>query len=134
MRNYAARRYQAMDVGAMSGPRLLVLVYSQIVASLKRAQAAVQSRDHAARADAICRARDLIHELAATLDRDAGGELADNLLGLYEFFVRELTQIDFRPDAARLARIVEMITTLHQAWAEAARQSEGDSLPVAINQ
>lgn len=133
MSNYIARRYQAMDIGAMSGPRLLLMVYAQIVAALRKGHAAILAGDHEGRSQALCRARDLIHELATTLDRQTGGQLAENLLGLYEYFVREITQIDFRPDAPRLSRVTDLVVTLQEAWNQAAQDSEA-SLPVAASQ
>ena len=126
-------RYQMMEVTGMSGPRLVVFLYSHLLAALRQSHRAIGARDHEARCTALCLARDLVYELLFSLDRDAGGPLADDLTSLYQYFIREITEIDLRPDAARLATIIQLIASLHEAWEAAARQVAGDAVPTAVN-
>lgn len=115
-------RYQTMEVGVVSGPRLVVLVYAHILAALRQGQRAIERKDHAARSAALCRARDLCAELAFTLDREAGAPIAGQLAQLYEYYIHEITQVDLHPDAGRLAKVTGLVATLHEAWEQAARQ------------
>jgi flagellin-specific chaperone FliS len=58
--------------------------------------------------------------------------VAGNLATLYEYFIHEITQIDLHPDGSRLARLLDLVTTLHQAWETAAQQlAESPDLAVA---
>jgi flagellar protein FliS len=118
----AASRYQAMDLQGMSGPQLVVFLYSSLLASLRQAHRAIEAAEHESRCRALCRARDIVCELAFSLDRAAGGPLAENLASLYEYAIREITQVDLHPDAARLARLTGLIASLHEAWQSAAAQ------------
>ncbi len=127
MSRSARASYQTMDVTFMSAPRRLVLLYSHLIANLRKAGRAIELRDHPGRSEALCKSRDIVDELAFSLDQAAGGELATNLLGLYEYFKREITQVDFHPDTARLARVTSLIETLHEAWDQAAAQLESPS-------
>lgn len=120
--------YQTMDVTFMSAPRRVVLLYSHIVANLRQAIQAIENRDHPARSAALCQAREIVDELVFSLDREAGGALATNLLALYEYFQHEMTQVDFHPDGPRLTRLIGLVETLHEAWDQAASQL--DALPV----
>ena len=129
-----ATRYQAMDVQSMSGPRLVVFLYSHLLSSLKQGHRAIEVTDHESRCRALCRARDIVYELAFSLDRAAGGALAENLASLYEYFIHEITQVDLHPDAARLARVTDLIASLHQAWEAAAAQMDEAPVPAAVNQ
>jgi flagellar secretion chaperone FliS len=127
-------RYQMMEVSGMSGPRLVVFLYSHLLASLQQGQRAISAMDHEARCTALCRARDLVYELFYSLDRDAGGQLAENLGALYQHYAREITEIDLRPNAARLAKLIQLIASLHEAWEAAARQVTETPVPAAVNE
>jgi flagellar protein FliS len=128
-----SNRYQEMEIGSLSGPRLVVLVYSHVLAALRQGQRAIAVSDHDARSRFLCRARDLVSELLFTLDRDAGGELAENLVALYLFYIREINQIDLRPDPARLAKLIDLVASLHEAWQEAAGRLADLPLPAAAD-
>ena len=127
-------RYQTMDVTGMAGPRLVVFTYSHILCSLRLAERAIGHEDHEGRCAALCRARDLVYELLYSLDEDQGGEVARNLAGLYQHFIREITQIDLHPDQRRLEKLVEMVATLHEAWQAAAREVTEAAVPAAVNE
>jgi flagellar protein FliS len=117
----AVARYQEVDVLTMSPARRLVLVMSHLVLSLRQARAAIVAGDVAARSARVTKGLDILNELLFSLDREAGGPLADQLAGLYVYMLAELSAVDRAPDAARLDRLIEMASTLHEAWAAAAR-------------
>jgi flagellar protein FliS len=134
MTNRAGSRYQSMEITSMSGPRLVVFVYHHILGSLRAGHRAIGLKDHEGRCKALCRARDLVYELVGSLDREAGGELAANLFSLYEYFIHEITQIDLSNDAARLARLIELVVPLHEAWEGAARQLAEPTVPAGAGE
>jgi len=129
MTTRASNRYQAMEIEGLSGPRLVVLVYANLLAALRQGHRAIGLQDHEARSKSLCRARDLVAELLLTLDREAGGQLAGNLTALYLFYIREITQVDLHPDAIRLAKLIELVATLHEAWQQAAAQLAEQPVP-----
>jgi flagellar protein FliS len=133
MTSRPSNRYQAMEIETLSGPRLVVLVYSHVLAALRQGHRAIGLQDHEARSKSLCRARDLVSELLFTLDREAGGELAENLVALYLFYLREITQVDLRPDAARLAKLIELVASLHETWQEAAAQVVEPPVPASAD-
>ena len=115
-------RYRQNEVTCMSAARRVVFLYSQVVAALRHASRAIQVNDHASRSQALCQGREIVNELLVTLDHEAGGDLAENLVRLYEYFQHEITHLDFHPDGGRLARLTELVAMLHDAWEQAARQ------------
>jgi flagellar protein FliS len=117
----ALARYQEVDVLTMSPARRLVLVFSHLVLALRQARAAIIARDIPGRSTRVVKALDILNELLFSLDREAGGKLANDLAGLYVHLISEVGAVDRHPDAARLDRVIEVATTLHESWAEAAR-------------
>ncbi len=66
----------------------------------------------AAQAGDGARARRALVELTAALDLDRGGELAENLRGLYDFSIRAATE-------GNLGIVAEILSGLREAWREA---------------
>lgn len=64
----------------------------------------------------ILKAQDVITELMASLNMDAGGEIAENLLSLYSFFNQQLFQANMQKDPTPLKTICEMMIELREAW------------------
>ena len=120
----ALARYQEVDVLTMSPARRLVLVYSHLVLALRQARAAIIARDIPGRSIRVVKALDILNELLFSLDREAGGKLANDLAALYLYLIGEVTTVDRHPDTARLDRVIELVATLHESWAEAARTLE----------
>jgi flagellar protein FliS len=71
---------------------------------------------------AVGRAQDILTELMASLDFDAGGEIARNLFSLYVYFNRELMEANIAKDPARIKAVRNMLEELRLAWVEAVRQ------------
>lgn len=113
--------YQQTRVLGSSREQLVPLLYERLLADLRRADAAGRNGRADDCAAQLQHASDIIFELLASLDFDAGGELAGRLAALYAFFVSELTEIGRRFDVDRLRRLTEMIAALHDSWNEAAQ-------------
>ena len=120
----SAARYQEMDVLTMSPARRLVLLYGRLLLSLRQARAAITAGDIPTRAARLGKALDILNELLFSLDREAGGQLAERLAALYVHMLSELSAVDRKPDVARLDRVLETVATLHDAWAAAAQSQE----------
>ena len=109
-------RYKEMEVLSATPGALVVMVYDHLLTSLLRARVAIIAGDVESRVAEFGRSRDAIGELLATLDRERGGAVAQQLGGLYTFFLRELTYLGTDPSVARLDRVVAMVRDLREAF------------------
>jgi flagellar secretion chaperone FliS len=71
---------------------------------------------------AIGRAQDIVTELMASLDFEAGGEIAKNLFSLYTYFNRELMEANIAKSADRVKAVRGMLEELRLAWVEAVKK------------
>lgn len=76
---------------------------------------------------ALGKAQDIVTELMASLDFDAGGEIAQNLFSLYVWFGRELLEANITKDTVRVKSVRSMLAELRVAWAEVALTAQGGS-------
>jgi flagellar protein FliS len=83
---------------------------------------------------ALGKVQDIITELMASLDFDAGGDIAKDLFALYVWFGREVLEANIRKEVSRVASVRKMLAELREAWVEAASKAQsGSSTAVGVN-
>ena len=117
-------RYQQVDVLTMSPAQRVLLLYNHLLVNLRRAKAALEARDIAGRSTRVAKALDVLNELVFSLDRENGGPLAERLAAIYVYLIGEIARADREQDPARLDRVIGLCASLHEAWVEAAKQTE----------
>jgi len=74
---------------------------------------------------ALGKVQDIVTELMAGLDFDAGGEIAEDLFALYVWFGRQILEANLEKDADKVQAVRNMMDELRGAWAEAAAKVQG---------
>lgn len=75
---------------------------------------------------ALARAIRIVEEgLKASLDLQAGGEIARNLSGVYSYICVRLTQANLKNDEALLDECVQLMTPIREAWIAIGPQANG---------
>lgn len=100
--------------------RLIQLLYRGAIDAVGKARTHVREGDIPARSNQITKASNIVTELALSLDRDQGGELAVNLAELYDYIQRRLQDANFRQIEEPLAEVERLLTTLLEAWDQCA--------------
>jgi len=76
----------------------------------------------------IVRAQAIIHEMNASLNMKAGGEVASNFRRLYNYFYRRLTEANRTKQKAPIEEIISRLRVLRDSWAEMLRNG-GEARP-----
>lgn len=121
MLNRARARYQTVDnVGAVTGRspiELVILVYDRIADKLLLAEAAIAANQRAELGETVQQIVDLIEQgLMAALDRERGGDVAENLGRVYDYCVRRLLQANLRRDVEMLREVGRLLGELREGW------------------
>ena len=66
----------------------------------------------------ILRAQAIIHEMNASLNMNAGGEVASNFRRLYNYFYRRLTEANRTKQKAPIEETISRLRVLRDSWAE----------------
>lgn len=64
----------------------------------------------------VQRAIEIVRELNASLDMDAGGQLAETLRGLYAYFERRLVESNIRKTRKGIDDVMPMLKQLRDSW------------------
>lgn len=111
------------DIRGSSPYRLIVLLFDGALAAIAEAEECIQQRDIPGKAAAIGKAIDIINDgLCASLNLEAGGELADNLKALYLYMVTRLAQANAAHEPAALNEVRDLLQTIGDAWREMGEQ------------
>ena len=99
--------------------RLILMLFDGATVAISLARIHMENGQIADKGAAISKAIDLItNGLAASLDKEAGGELAERLAALYEYMAQRLLFANLKNSVAALDEVSELLTGLRDAWAQ----------------
>jgi flagellar protein FliS len=106
------------SVTGASSHHLVSLLFDGFLDALTEARGAMQAKELGQKSLALTRAIRIIDEgLKASLNVEAGGELAMNLRDLYTYISLRLTQANLRNDLSALDECAQLIQPVKEAWA-----------------
>ena len=122
MGGFGVKQYQrvGVDTGVEgSDPHTLVLMlFDGALESIKLAQGHLAAGRVLEKGRALAKAARIVEEgLKASLDRRAGGALADQLARLYDYATLRLLQANLRNDNSALAEVTKLLADLRDTWA-----------------
>lgn len=97
--------------------QLILMLFDGAVLAINTAKVAMANKDIPAKGQAISRAIEIIaNGLDASLDQEAGGELAFRLSSLYEYMTDRLLYANLHNSDAALDEVLELISGLRDSW------------------
>ncbi|HOS93856.1 MAG TPA: flagellar export chaperone FliS [Armatimonadota bacterium] len=122
----AYQNYRRTAVETASRGRLILLLYDGLLRFLEQARTELAERKPKEAHFALIKAQNVLSELMASLDLDQGGEIARNLLAIYEFMFMQLVDANFRKSAEPVDEVVDLVRTLREAWDRAVSEETAD--------
>lgn len=112
---------EAAVVGA-NPVRLVILLYEQAIEDLRQALAAQTAGDIEARTRQINHAILVLGHLEATLDKEQGGRVAENLQKFYQQVRAGLVEAQLRQSPALLEKQISLLMDVRDTWLEVERR------------
>lgn len=104
-------------VTAASPHKLIAMLFDGAMIAILRAQNHMQAGQIAEKGQAISKAISIIDSgLHASLNLEAGGEMAKNLDALYGYMTQQLAQAHLKNDPALLQEVHGLLSGLKSAW------------------
>ena len=110
------KTYQDTAVTTQSRGRLIVLLYEGAIKFMKLAVKELEANNYEAKGRYINKAQDIINELNAVLDVDAGGAIASNLRKLYVFMNKRLCEANIKRDPQMIREVIALMEEMNQSW------------------
>lgn len=124
---YTANAYNAYknnSVNFASKEQLLLMLLDGTVKFSKLATQAMEEKNVPKAHENLVKTQDIFYELMATLDVEQGGQWAKNLLSLYDFIVRKLTEANLKKDVKIIDEVLPLIEEVRDMWNEAYKLSK----------
>ncbi|MFV8781621.1 flagellar export chaperone FliS [Microbulbifer sp. SA54] len=120
-RAYGAASYARVglesDVLSASPHRLIVLLFEGADTAIGTALVHMKDGNLAEKGRAISKALDIVNNgLLAALDREQGGQLAEQMAALYDYIARQLLKANLHDDCAALLEARRLLADLASAW------------------
>jgi flagellar secretion chaperone FliS len=131
MNQKVANTYQQANLFTANPVRLIIMCYDGAIGSLKLACQYYAAKEYEAKAKALQKAMDIIHELNGSLDMEKGGTIAANLRSLYLYMIQILLEGDIKKDVTMFNEVIRMLEELESAWKEIAHAIVTETRPVS---
>jgi flagellar protein FliS len=97
--------------------QLITLLYDGAVEALEQARMYIQSQQIGKKSLLLNKAIAIINEgLLASLNVEAGGELARNLAGLYDYMTMQLVKANQTNQVEPVIEVIRLLSELREAW------------------
>ena len=93
------------------------MLYDGALRFLKEAVKEIAEENIAAKVRLLEKVGKIVEYLQSCLDRENGGEIAENLQSLYSYILVRLTEANFYNDVAKLEEIAKLLGTVREGWA-----------------
>lgn len=111
--------YKENQITTTDPGTVLLMLYQGAIDAVDRAATYLAEGNMAEKGMCILRANDIINQFLASLDYDAGGEIAQNLEGLYRFMLDQILLANAYNDPKPLVTVSALLSTLKLGWDEA---------------
>ncbi len=117
-RDRAISAYKHMSIETASPAELVLMLYNRALRSMDEATACLDRKDLEGSNNSLQRAQDIVDELRVSLNKPAGGKLAEDLDAVYEFVNSRLLQANLKKDASFVHEAKRLLSEIRDGWAE----------------
>lgn len=127
----AFEQYRRMNVVTADQKTLIVMLYDGAIRFLGRAEVALNDSRIEEASNNLLRAQDILMELIAGINREAG-EIAEGLLQLYSYMCRRLMEGNSTKTAEPLREVIMLLSQLKEAWVQIEVKQTGPNTEAMI--
>ncbi len=108
--------YLKTQVETASKEQLVVMLFDGIIRFSEQARKAINQNDFENVQHFLMRAQAIVMELIYTVDREKGGEVAKNLLGLHAYAFNCLIVANMKKDTSKIDEVQKIYRELREGW------------------
>lgn len=112
---YAAYKHAVINT-THSKEEILLMLYQGAVRFVRFARMGIEEKSAKIRGENISKVLGILTELDCALDREAGGEMVENLADLYRYMMDRLTHANVKDDREALNEVERLLTELKDGF------------------
>lgn len=109
--------YLRSKVMSASPEELRLMLLDGALRFARQAEAGLESKNYELSYSGFTQCRAIVLELSSTIDEAQAPEIAERVKALYNFLYTELIGASHEKDAARLAKVIELLEFERETWA-----------------
>ena len=117
--NQYVKQYQKSSIQTASREQILIMLYDGAIQFLNKAKVAIANKDVESAHNNLMGAQKIIQEFINSLDREIAPQLAENLISLYEYFIRRLVEANLKKDIKPINEVLGYLKSLKETWQKA---------------
>jgi len=130
----AYNQYQQNAIMTASQEQILLMLYDGAIRFTRHAIEASDAGDVVTKLSRISKAFAIITEFSNSLNHEIGGQIAEDLDGLYQFMLRELGKARKDTTGEHLKVVEKLLVDLRLTWGEAVEISKKEQSQLAQQQ
>ncbi len=116
-RGASAYQSESVQAAQFASPHALVaMLIDGAIDRVVQARGAMERGATARKGERIGKAIAIVDSLRASLNAEAGGEIAQNLSALYDYLVRRLLHANLHNDVAALNEVLRLLKEVKDGW------------------
>ena len=113
--------YQQNSVNTASKERLLLMLLDGLVKFIRQAIGAIEEKNNEKANTNLVKAQNIVSELMASLNMQAGGEISRSLSLLYDYMHRRLVEANMKKDAEIAKEVLGYAEEIKDAFEQASK-------------
>lgn len=114
----ASNAYKTNQVTTASRTKLVVMLYDGAIRNLKLAKLSIGDKNIEKTNTCIIKTQRILSEFMSTLNFEDGGEIAKNLMALYQYMYQRTIRANIDKDAEILDEVIGYLEELREAWSQ----------------
>jgi flagellar secretion chaperone FliS len=111
--------YKNNSINYSSKEQLLLMLLDGAVRFSKIARQAALDKDVKRAHEFLVKTQNIFYELIITLDMSKAGDWGKNMVSVYEFIIKRLTDANIKKDASIIEEVIPLIDNIKDTWNEA---------------
>ncbi len=112
-------RYLKTQIETASQPQLLVMLFDGAVKKLHLSKKAIAEKNIEKSHTELTKVQKIFTELMIALDFEKGGDIASNLLRIYDFIYHYLVRANIKQDSSLIDEVLPIVESLRDGWTQA---------------
>lgn len=125
--NQKLQNYQAIDTLGKSVPELIIKVYDGAIYNFAKAIEFYKAENLEDGFESMEKAKKFIVYLYTSLDKEKGGEIAENLSRLYAFIVERISFAEATKDIASIEDSIHILNNIKEGWVQLVKDTRAKS-------
>lgn len=117
-------QYKETQILTATPGKLLLMLYDGAIGAIEKALELIEDKKKFDKVNNnLIKAQEIVGELLASLNFEAGGDIAKNLQSLYAYMIQRLIEGNFKKEKEPLKEVLTYLKDLRESWNVAVQKS-----------